>query len=404
MNIFFTRILGLLFGVIFTIGLSAQCSNSGAIDWSVLNWPSGTTNNDYDITVGGETVNVDITISKASTAAWGCQGAPREDNPNWFGTAANDLRVCLTPGNGNQGTATITVVFDKTVSGVYFEIADIDHQPDEPGAPGHTDVVSITSDGGNPTLSYKNSANASSYTISGNTATANLKESIADDNGTVEVDFGTTEMNNLTITYTEASNNTDGRGIAVLGDFEICFDNLLPVDMVSFETKVKEENNVMLEWVTASEQNNEYFSVEMSVDGLNFNEFGRVTGSGFSNKLNTYNYETDYLPGGVYYFRIGQVDFDGTKRYSDIRSVQIENRFDKLVAYPNPSFGSEITISGIKDDLTNSSIDLIDMNGRSHRKNLSVNGNQIKINPSDLVPGMYIVSVNSERLPLIITR
>jgi hypothetical protein len=82
----------------------------------------------------------------------------------------------------------------------------------------------------------------------------------------------------------------------------------------------------MLEWTTASEENNNYFAVEMSRSAGEFAQLATLTGKGTTESLNTYSYEATNLRAGTYYFRLRQVDFDGQTTFSDVVSVQIGSR------------------------------------------------------------------------------
>jgi len=111
----------------------------------------------------------------------------------------------------------------------------------------------------------------------------------------------------------------------------------LPVSLISFEAELKGDY-VELKWVTASEINNDYFIVQRSLDNKTFEEITRVSGNGNSNIIIEYqSYDMD-LPTGIIYYRLKQVDYDGTIDYSNV--VAIRNYKDKEVQiFPNPSNG-----------------------------------------------------------------
>lgn len=93
--------------------------------------------------------------------------------------------------------------------------------------------------------------------------------------------------------------------------------NPLPVQLLSFTGEVK-EGEVLLQWVTASEINNDCFSVQRSIDGKVFTEIGRVFGAGNSSAKLYYEFP-DYKPiHGVSYYRLVSIDYDGKKHCSDI--------------------------------------------------------------------------------------
>ena len=112
----------------------------------------------------------------------------------------------------------------------------------------------------------------------------------------------------------------------------------LPIELLSFSGKNSGEYN-LLEWVTKSEINNDYFSVERSVDGENFEVIGKVKGGGNSTTSLSYNY-TDVAPvTGINYYRLKQVDFNGEVHYSEPIAVEVmsTNLLQLLSVYPNPT-------------------------------------------------------------------
>jgi hypothetical protein len=121
----------------------------------------------------------------------------------------------------------------------------------------------------------------------------------------------------------------------------------LEVKLTSFNAE-PENNKVKLNWSTASENNNDYFTIERSADGTTWNEVKKVKGSGTSvEAINYQNYDESPLSGTSYY-RLKQTDYDGSMSYSGIKSVTMS--VAKTVSiYPVPNAGNTINISGITD-------------------------------------------------------
>lgn len=121
-------------------------------------------------------------------------------------------------------------------------------------------------------------------------------------------------------------------------EFSNCVDNTLPVSLLSFDLSEAAEHSVLLTWTTISEINNSYFIIERSRDGINFEPIGKVNGQGNSNQLTSYSY-TDHSAGtGVVYYRLKQVDLDGSYGYSEIKNIRLNA--DAIVIYPNPNSGA----------------------------------------------------------------
>ncbi|MCB9338811.1 MAG: T9SS type A sorting domain-containing protein [Lewinellaceae bacterium] len=120
---------------------------------------------------------------------------------------------------------------------------------------------------------------------------------------------------------------------------------VLPVELVAFRAFAIDGKKVQLDWTTASETNNDYFSVERSGDGVRFEEIGQVRGKGtVSSGFIDYTFgDENPLPGNSYY-RLRQVDFDGRFEFSWVVSVYMEGMagVSSLHVFPNPSRGQVI--------------------------------------------------------------
>jgi len=113
----------------------------------------------------------------------------------------------------------------------------------------------------------------------------------------------------------------------------------LPVEMLYFRPKV-EGQNILLEWATASEQNNSGFEVQRSTAGRGFHNIGWVPGHGTSGEQQAYSFEdTEVQSNTNYYYRLKQVDHDGTEEFSPVRTALLEDRNSFKVGelFPNPT-------------------------------------------------------------------
>lgn len=92
----------------------------------------------------------------------------------------------------------------------------------------------------------------------------------------------------------------------------------LPVTLISFEGKNMDGGSYMLHWQTASEIDNDYFSIERSSNGYDFDQIGKIQGAGTTNEIQAYSFEDKRPTRGVNYYRLVQYDFDGRNEASDI--------------------------------------------------------------------------------------
>lgn len=188
-------------------------------------------------------------------------------------------------------------------------------------------------------------------------------------------------------------------------------ENPLPIELLSFTAHLEKEA-VLLKWVTASETNNNYFSLERSNNGKDFEviaTFPSKAENGFSNNLLHYaEYDTAPL-GGMSYYRLKQTDYDGSFEYSNWVAVQYHEQFDVAFnLFPNPSNGRDfhIALSGLPT-LVQLELTIIDLFGKqvyTDFLNTDENGNLMRpiITQRNLNPGIYLVTVsgNSGRYTL----
>lgn len=118
-------------------------------------------------------------------------------------------------------------------------------------------------------------------------------------------------------------------------------DSPLPVELTAFNA-INKGPHVELFWSTASESNNDYFSIERSVNGVDFEVIGELTGAGNSNRTLNYSF-TDQSPlKGVVYYRLKQTDFNLDYAYSKLVTVKSEVSKEQIFKlYPNPVNKSE---------------------------------------------------------------
>jgi hypothetical protein len=97
--------------------------------------------------------------------------------------------------------------------------------------------------------------------------------------------------------------------------------NPLPIELVDFTARSTSEG-VVLEWKTASEDQNDYFGLEYSTDATDFSTVYQMAGAGYSNSPITYQYLHSGIPDGNLYYRLKQTDFNGAFTYSPVISVR----------------------------------------------------------------------------------
>jgi hypothetical protein len=178
--------------------------------------------------------------------------------------------------------------------------------------------------------------------------------------------------------------------------------NPLPVELVSF-TATPNESSVELKWSTASEKNNDYFTIERTKDGFEYQELARVQGAGNSTTILNYSRFDDAPYTGASYYRLKQTDFDGKTTYSKLQKVNFnETAYDgasQLELYPNPNEGEVINLNFEAAEDQQILIEMHDLSGKNVY-NLSImaekgaNKHTIYM-ATKLASGTYIISTST---------
>ena len=107
-------------------------------------------------------------------------------------------------------------------------------------------------------------------------------------------------------------------------EFNLTFDGFLPIEL-SYFTVTQDGGNILFVWETATETNNDYFTIEQSFDGVSFHEVARIAGAGTSSTSNYYEYSMLATFSGLMYFRLKQTDYNGDYSYSDVQTIFVDN-------------------------------------------------------------------------------
>jgi hypothetical protein len=171
----------------------------------------------------------------------------------------------------------------------------------------------------------------------------------------------------------------------------------LPIGLLYFTATPVNNSYVDLRWATGSETNNDFFTVEKTYDGVNFETVAIVDGAGNSTQTLHYSTRDNQPYNGVSYYRLKQTDFNGLFSCSPFASVEItKNIVFDLTVFPNPSSGPvNISINGAEDD----SLLLIitDISGRITYSKTIIPANEEYTfsieNNEELTSGIYIITL-----------
>ena len=289
-------------------------------------------------------------------------GLPLTEGANTFATVLNCGGASTGVGNANDGVWTITpdagtANYDLTLHGKNYSNAGI-----------YNTIL-------------KRVGNTSPWTLQGNYSVATGTEPI------ITTRIGYSGFSQFAIGGTSA---------------------ILPIELLSFEGTYipltnSEEQGVGLRWITASETNNDYFTVERSADAVNYEIAGIVKGAGnsittkkyeFIDKLETKKLET------VFYYRLKQTDYNGTYKYSNIIDISIPNTqySNLLLIYPNP-VENELVFQFVSQNKEAVLIEVAEYTGRvivSQSYSPIESQNIKKIDFTEASSGLYMLTIKTK--------
>ncbi|MDP2302774.1 MAG: T9SS type A sorting domain-containing protein [Ignavibacteria bacterium] len=175
--------------------------------------------------------------------------------------------------------------------------------------------------------------------------------------------------------------------------------NQIPVELTSFN--VKNLNGIItLDWTTGSELNNYGFDIERSIDNNTFTKIGFIQGKGTSTETNKYSYSDNDVLANKYYYRLKQLDMDGTFTYSSVVSVdlQLPEKFELLQNYPNP-FNPNTSIMFSLPMNAKVHLEVFNILGESVAvltdKELEAGKHEFSFDASNLNSGVYFYRINA---------
>ena len=174
-----------------------------------------------------------------------------------------------------------------------------------------------------------------------------------------------------------------------------CSTGTLPIKLLSF-TAEHDKGVVNVEWKTASEENNEFFTIERTNDGVNYQPIATIPGAGTTLKQSSYSYEDSNPPSGKIYYRLSQTDYDGKSETFQHVVVDITSSNESsFQIFPNPLKGSLLNI--IISNAEEGSIEVINMKGdKIIAREVGDQELNFQLNLGDnLQPGFYYVNYKS---------
>ena len=160
----------------------------------------------------------------------------------------------------------------------------------------------------------------------------------------------------------------------------VCLIGAFPVTLLNFDAALQSGGNVAINWAATNEQNNDYFIVEKSTNGIQFTTLAKVAASQNGMGKNVYS-AMDVAPaGGKAYYRLVQVDKDGKKTIYAIRTIELVKAVGTIKLYPNPLQGKILNVTLPNAGSKTSLVQLFDMAGKLIYKGMPATaGNTMQI-------------------------
>jgi hypothetical protein len=220
-----------------------------------------------------------------------------------------------------------------------------------------------------------------------------------------KIHYGENTGNNVCVL--EYASSTITRQTIPQSAFCSCMSTInLPIELLNFTADVVDKS-VLLQWQTASETNNELFEIERSTDGLNFKKINSLPSKSVGgNSLQKLSYSmVDLQPeSGINYYRLKQVDFNGSFKYHKIVSVSL-NKSNEVAfnIFPNPNNGSFVVSASGTTNNKNTHVLVYTIDGRVLYDQIVdpeiINDNSFRLNTDlKLVPGIYFVVLSTDDL------
>ena len=324
------------------------------------------------------------TCTTTSTTTWSCVGGPGSNDDliiNHDITISGNFTV-------SNGSITVNAPNTLTITG------DLIFDPNSTVLVANGAGIYVMGD-------FRNKNNSGDVEIFGTliidgdfeNGTGSGNGAVIDVGGTGSISYGGSCSNAGTVEDDDGSYSGD------------CNNPVLPVELVNFRATAVETGN-LLEWETASERDNDLFSIERSSDTRNWEAIAEVEGQGNSDQSVAYEFLDNQPPPGRVFYRLKQVDFDGAFEYSYIVSVITGELPQFLVrkVYPVPAL-DYLNVSFISNNDLPVYFQVVDLLGRELLNGSLENhvGSQTtRLDTASLSNGTYWLLMTNQQLTVTI--
>lgn len=267
---------------------------------------------------------------------------------------------------------------------------------------GSKQMGSITTQAGTPTISVSIADDNGEATstialmsgVPGSGSTPTQLTSVSNSNTLTYTHTGLTNLSNRY--YYLVVTQADGHQAWTAPIWYTRNDAVVPITLTRFVANTKSNNKVELQWTTASEYNNDRFEVEHSLDGSNFKKLSTIKGKIKSTEISEYTFIHEEPSTGINYYRLKQVDIDGTVTYSDLVAASLKS---KEIKFNNHVIrGGQISFAIESPSIVEATLQLTDITGKviaKQAQKLQVGINTFDIYTPEIPTGIYTATLQS---------
>ncbi|MGQ0828247.1 MAG: T9SS type A sorting domain-containing protein [Bacteroidota bacterium] len=196
---------------------------------------------------------------------------------------------------------------------------------------------------------------------------------------------------------TSGSTTGANSGLGGAGGLSVCTTVILPIELLSFYAQTQNKS-VHLTWATASELNNDYFTLEKTLDGEDYREVTRIKGAGHSSHILNYKFTDDNPFTGFSYYRLKQTDYNGDFSYSYVVPVKFSTGYSiSIDLYPNPVIAT-VEVKYYAKNANALSFKVLDITGKiihTYNKEIELGENTFMIDIKNIVKGIYFMEITN---------
>ena len=173
----------------------------------------------------------------------------------------------------------------------------------------------------------------------------------------------------------------------------------LPVSLLDWTAEAA-GRGVTLSWETAAETDNDYFALLRSTDGVTFTTVATVAGRGTTDRVSSYRFVDTEAAAGTNYYRLEQVDYDGTRSDLGLREVRVTAPAAAATLSPNPA-APGVSVRVARTEAAGTPVRVLDLAGRPVAEDVLDGSGRFRL-PTTLQAGMYVVVVRDQATRLLV--